>query len=259
MMTDSEIRNRSGERIDHTFHPGSRTDTLVVLGHGVTGNKDRPHLIALAEGLSELGWPCLRISYSGNGGSEGRFEDSCITKEIGDLQSVLDAVPHGVQVAYIGHSMGGAVGVLTAARDLRIRTLVSLAGMTHTADFVKREFGDVTPGVGFMWEEEGHPLSETYASDLQQIGNTLSAAEAVTQPWLLIHGDADDLVPIQDGRDAFDAAVGEKEFLAIPGAGHSFSETGYKPLVEAVDRWLQDHLTSCQEWDRVVGDAQPSP
>ena len=243
MMTDREIRNRSNEKIDHTYHPGVRADALVILAHGVTGDKDRSHLVALADGLSALGWPCLRISYSGNGESEGRFEDSCITKEIGDLQSVLDGIPHTTQVAYIGHSMGGAVGVLTAARDLRIKVLVSLAGMTHTAAFVEREFGEVTPGEGMMWEDENFPLSETYVSDLKSIGDTLSAAEAVIQPWLLIHGDADDLVPLQDGRDAFEAATCEKQWLAISGAGHSFGEASYPQLVDAVDGWLKTSFT----------------
>ena len=238
MMTDCEIRNRSGERIDHHFHPGTRADALVILAHGVTGNMDRPHLVALADGLAARGWPCLRISYSGNGGSEGRFEDSCITKEIGDLQAVLDAVPDTAKAAYVGHSMGGAVGVLTAARDLRIRALISLAGMTHTAAFVQREFGDVTPGQGCMWDDENCPLSETYVDDLNSINDTLSAAEAVTQPWLLIHGEADDLVPVQDSRDALAAAICEKQILEIAGAGHSFDEANYPELVAAVDGWL---------------------
>lgn len=238
MMTDCEIRNRSGERIDHHFHPGTRADALVILAHGVTGNMDRPHLIALADGLAARGWPCLRISYSGNGGSEGRFEDSCITKEIGDLQAVLDAVPDTAKAAYVGHSMGGAVGVLTAARDLRIRALISLAGMTHTAAFVQREFGDVTPGQGCMWDDENCPLSETYVDDLNSINDTLSAAEAVTQPWLLIHGEADDVVPVQDSRDAHAAAICEKQVLEIAGAGHSFDEANYPELVAAVDGWL---------------------
>lgn len=238
MINDFEIRNRSGERIEHTFHPGTRADVLVIIAHGVTANKDRPQLVALGEGLSARGWPCLRISYTGNGGSEGRFEDSCITKEIGDLQALLEMVPDTARVAYVGHSMGGAVGVLTAARDLRIRALVSLAGMTHTADFVQREFAGVTPGEGFMWDDEEFPLSQTYVDDLRSIGNTLSAAEAVTQPWLLIHGDADDLVPIQDGRDAFEAAICPKLFIEIPGAGHSFDEGSYPKLVDGVDSWL---------------------
>ncbi len=242
MMTSCEIRNRQNERIDHTFHPGTRADALVILGHGVTGNKDRPLLIAIAEALAAHGWPCLRISFSGNGESGGAFENSNITKEIADLQAVLNAVPNDVRVAYVGHSMGGAVGVLTAARDMRIFTLVSLAGMTHTADFVQREFGDVTPGGGFMWDDEDCPLSQEYVDDLTALGDTLSAAEAVTQPWLLIHGTADDVVPVRDGHDAFAAATCEKQWLEIPGAEHAFDESTYPQIIDAVETWLLTHI-----------------
>ncbi|MEX1115488.1 MAG: alpha/beta hydrolase [Akkermansiaceae bacterium] len=242
MLTSCEIRNRQEERLDHTFHPGIRADVLIILGHGLTGNKDRPQLVALATGLAARGWPCLRISYSGNGESEGHFEDCTITKEIADLQVVLDAVPNNVKVAYVGHSMGAAVGVLTAARDMRICGLVSLAGMTHTAAFVEREFGGVTPGAGFMWDEPNCPLSVKFAEDLNRIHDTLSAAEAVTQPWLFIHGSADDLVPVQDSHDAYQATVVEKSWLEIPGAGHSFDESSYPQLVDAVDTWLTIHF-----------------
>lgn len=241
-MTSSEIRNPAGERIDTTFHHGQRLDTLVILGHGVTGNKDRPLLVAVAEGLEKRGWACLRISYTGNGESEGRFEDSCISKEISDLTSVIDDVPDDVKIAYVGHSMGGAVGVMTASQDARIHVLVSLAGMTHTADFAKREFGEVTPGQGNMWDEPEHPLSETFWSDLTTIGSTLEAAAKVVQPWLLVHGDADDLVPIHDGEEAFAAATCEKQWLPIPGAGHVFDASSYPLIVEAVDGWLRKHL-----------------
>jgi uncharacterized protein len=238
MITENFVRNRFGESIDYTYHPAGRADALVVLGHGVTGNKDRPLLVALAEGLGERGWPCLRISYTGNGESEGRFEDSCITKEVGDLQALLALVPDTVNVAYVGHSMGAAVGVLTAARDLRIRVLVSLSGMTHSAAFLEREFSSIVPGQGNMWDEEGCPLSEEFVADLTAIGDTLSAAEAVTQPWLLIHGDADDVVPVQDSRDACDAAVCEKKLIELVAAGHSFDETFYPQLVEEIDQWM---------------------
>ncbi len=237
-MSSFEISNRAGERIDYQFHAGSKMDVLVILGHGVTANMDRPHLVALAEGLSARGWPCLRFSFSGNGKSQGNFAQSCITKEVGDLQAVLDAVPDTVSVVYLGHSMGGAVGVLTAVRDLRIRALVSLAGMTHTAAFVEREFGDVTPGEGCMWDKPECPLSWTFVDDLRLIGSTLDAAAAVSQPWLLIHGTADDVVPIQDGRDAFEAAGCDKEWLEIEGAEHLFGEPFYPQLVDAVDGFL---------------------
>ncbi len=238
----NNLINPSGETLDHAFHPGSQRGTLLILGHGVTGNKDRPLLVALAGGLSARGWPCLRFSFAGNGQSGGRFEDCTITKEVADLKAVLDMVPQEIRVAYAGHSMGSAVGVLTAATDPRIRVLVSLAGMTHTAAFAEREFGGVRPDAGVMWEDESCPLSSTFMDDMRDVGDILKETAEVTQPWLLIHGEADDVVPIQDGLEAFAAAVCEKEWLAIEGAGHSFDEDCHPRIIEAMDQWLQRHL-----------------
>lgn len=236
-----DIRNSSGERLDHHFHPAERRDTLLILGHGLTGDMDRPLLVAIAEGLSARGWPCLRISFSGNGGSDGSFENSNITKQISDLEAVLDNVPDYVRIAYAGHSMGGAVGVMAAA-DLRIRALVSLAGMTHTAEFGRREFGGLVPGKDCLWEDEDFPLSAKLMDDLTTIGSTLGAAAKVLQPWLLIHGAEDDVVPLQDSRDAHAAASCEKRLLEIPEAGHVFGEASYPLIVDAVDAWLGAHF-----------------
>ena len=241
-MENGQIRNPQGEALDVAFHGGKKLGALVVLGHGVTGNKDRPLLVAVAEGLAAKGWPCLRISFSGNGDSEGKFEESTITKDIGDLAAVLEAVPQEKRIAYIGHSMGAAVGVLAAVRRMDIQALVSLAGMTYTAEFIQREFGEVEPGKGFMWDEEDCPLSEAYVEDLKSIGDTLGAAVRVNQPWLLIHGSADDVIPLKDSRDAFEAASCRKEMLEIPGAGHVFGEETYPSIVEAVDAFLSKCL-----------------
>ena len=241
MQATSQIHNPQGERLDVAFHGGTNLGVLVVLGHGVTGNKDRPLIVALAEGLAAKGWPCLRISFSGNGESEGRFGDSTVTKEIDDLRAVLKTVPQEKRIAYIGHSMGAAVGVLTASTGLNIQALVSLAGMVHTADFVEREFGDVEPGNGCMWEEEDCPLSEEFSEDLKSIGDTLDAAAKVMQPWLLIHGTEDDVVPPKDSKDAFAVAKCRKELIEIPGAGHVFGEESYPQIVDAVD----DFLSGC--------------
>lgn len=238
----NDMRNPSGERIDHQFHPAENRESLMILGHGLTGNMDRPLLVALAEGLSQRGWPCLRISFSGNGDSEGRFEESNITKQVGDLQAVLGSVPDYVRIAYAGHSMGAAVGVLTAPTDLRIRGLVSLAGMTHTGDFARREFGALVPGQDCLWEDEDFPLSAALMDDLTAIGSTLEAAAKVMQPWLLIHGTEDDVVPLQDSRDAHAAANCVKRLVEIPAAGHVFDEASYPVIVDAVDAWLGMHF-----------------
>jgi uncharacterized protein len=235
----TQIRNGRGERLDFAMHPGSAdTSTLMVLGHGVTGNKDRPLLVTLAEALSAAGIATVRISFSGNGTSEGRFEESCVSKEVDDLGAVLDAFP-GWKIGYAGHSMGAAVGVLRAASDSRIHFLVSLAGMAHTAAFAEREFGNVTPGQGLMWDKPECPLSQTYMDDMRRVQSVLESARRIRVPWLFVHGSTDDVVPVQDSRDLFAAAVEPKQLIELPEADHVFSDTQAVEMARHVVDWVK--------------------
>lgn len=236
----NEIRNRRGERLDFAFHDGGGPDpTLVVFGHGVTGSKDRPLLVALAEHLAREGVHVLRFSFSGNGASEGRFEEATLTKEVEDLGSVLDALP-GWQVGYAGHSMGGAIGVLRAGEDRRIRFLISLAGMAHPAAFAEREFARVTPGAGNMWDDPDCPLSAAFLADMRRVGSVSAFAGRISVPWLLVHGLADDLVPPQDSRDLFALATEPKRLVEIPEADHVFSEPHAATVAEVMVSWVRE-------------------
>lgn len=231
------IKNVHGERLDFTFHPGAPGATqLAIIGHGVTGHKDRPFLVALAEGLRGAGIPVLRISWSGNAGSEGRFADCTISKEVADLGAVLDACA-GYTVTYVGHSMGGAVGVLRASTDPRIRRLITLAGMVNTRAFAEHHFGALTPGRDLMWGKPGCVLSPAYMDDLCRIGSVVGQAAKIAVPWLLVHGNADRLVPLQDSRDALALARGPTELVELDGCDHIW-EPGFIPrMVATVVAW----------------------
>jgi len=232
------IQNAQGERLDFTFAGDPDADTVVVFGHGVTANKDRPFLVALGDALTERGVANLRFSFAGNGDSEGRFEDATVTKEVADLGAVLDALGDR-RLAYVGHSMGGAVGVLRAAEDSRIQALVSLAGMVHTADFAQRKFGDLTPGKDCMWDKPECPLSQTFMDDMAAIGNVLDQARKVTVPWLLVHGDADTVVPLQDSLDVRSATDRRAAIAELAGADHVFSQPAMTgAMVEAAAPWI---------------------
>lgn len=234
-----EIRNRQGERLDFNYHAGApELSTLVVLGHGVTGNKDRPLLVELATLLARTGIHALRFSFAGNGDSEGRFEDATITKEVEDLGAVMDAL-RGWHVGYAGHSMGAAVGVLRASTDRRITFLISLAGMAHPAAFLQREFGNVIPGIGCMWEQPECPLSQAFHDDMLRVHSVKTAARRVRVPWLLVHGLADEVVPPQNSRDLFAVAADPRKLLEIPKADHIFSGAPAASVASSVAAWIR--------------------
>ena len=238
----STIRNGHAERIDYELRGPDVRRELVVIGHGVTANRDRPFLVALADALSEIGVPSLRFSFSGNGASEGRFEDSTISKEVEDLGAVIDALePLQLErLTFVGHSMGGAVGVLRTASDPRIHALASLAGMVFTRDFCERKFGALTPGQDLMWDKPECPLSQAFVDDLTSIGDVLRPAAAIRVPWLLVHGTGDTVVLPRDSHEARAAAGGRPQLIEIPDVDHVFSDAGTARMCEAVVGWYRE-------------------
>lgn len=243
---DQIIKNASGETLDYTFTTGAadcRDESwVVILGHGVTGNKDRPVIVDTAKALSDAGFDTLAFSFAGNGGSEGDFRSATISKEVDDLDAVIDAVaPTYPNIAYLGHSMGGAVGVVRATRDDRIKALVSIAGMIDTKAFATTEFGEERPDEGLMWEEESCPLSSAFMTDLcETIGSVEPLANNVKIPWLLVHGTADDVVLPKDTESVKRLRGDAVDAVFVEGADHSFGELAHKlQLTDAVADWMR--------------------
>lgn len=64
-------------------------------------------------------------------------------------------------------------------------------------------------------------------------------------PTILIHGDADDLVPISHSQDIyakFQEAKVPVDFITIEGAGHGFKDEDGKRAISAVVAWFDEHL-----------------
>lgn len=251
----AEIRNRRGERLEFAWDGWGATGAtqasrdVVILAHGVTSSFDRPYLVELGDWLARRRLHALRFSFSGNGGSEGRFEDATPTKELDDATSVVDALSAAgfTRIAWVGHSMGAAIGTMLAARDDRVHALVSLAGMFHVARFFERHFAQLPFGEPMLGKAKC-PWSRALAEDAARIGSLHDAARRVTVPWLLVHGDADEMVPLQDSEDALAAGDRSKRLLVpLAGSDHRFRDGaprnvyhGVIPhVVSAVVPWLE--------------------
>ncbi len=242
-----KIVNSQGEVLDYSFHSANlptNKDTLVLIGHGLTGDKNRELVVAVANGLAEKGWNCVRFSYSGNGDSQGSYKDMCISKEVSDLKAVIQHVKKDYQkIIYIGHSMGAAVGALVVANDQLgdIVAMVSLAGMVNTLTFCETEFGNQVPDDSYMWDDMNCPLTQVFVDDLTQIKTILPAVEQVETPWLLIHGSADDVVLPIDSEQLYQQLKSARTKIMIPDADHSFSE--HQPqVVSAIEEFLDTQI-----------------
>jgi len=246
-MIDPPILNPFGEKLDFRFTPASegtpKPGWIVILAHGVTGNLDRPVIADTAAALNAAGFDTLRFSFAGNGDSEGDFRDATITKEICDLSAVIHAAAHHYpHIAVVGHSMGAAVAVVTAAGNRRVSALVSLAGMVDTEQFAETEFGEVDPDRGLMWDEPACPLSCAFMRDLcDTIGNVAPQAEKIDCPWLLVHGTADDVVLPVDTATIAKSRGDAVTARFIDGADHSFNDPAHKSeMTRTVADWLAE-------------------
>lgn len=245
-MDCTAIQNAAGEHLDATWHEAQgqiamgpeNKPFVVVIGHGVTANKDREWAVCLAETIAAGGFHALRFSFSGNGDSEGCFEESCPSKEASDLGAVLDTL-QAFAVIYVGHSMGAAVGVMRAAQDSRIQKLVSLGGMVDTADFAERKFGELQPGKDLMWDKPECPLSQSFLDDMRTIASVESQAQSLQIPWLLVHGSEDTVVPLAESERLVQSVAPAPELQVLEGGDHVFSGASSSDMAARVLKWLQ--------------------
>tara|TARA_Y100001960_G_scaffold333654_1_gene440007 strand:+ start:1346 stop:1816 length:471 start_codon:yes stop_codon:yes gene_type:complete len=151
------------------------------------------------------------------------------------LSAVLDFVENRPSI-FIGHSMGAAVGLKLASTDQRLKALVSLAGMINVKDFFDKQFGNLSIG-DLMLGREGCPLSQQLLEDAKEIETLTNLGSKINIPLLFVHGDKDELVPIQDSIDMEQASYGKTHLVTISDCDHKF-EGHYDKLVEAVVPWV---------------------
>ncbi len=134
------------------------------------------------------------------------------------------------------------MGVLCAAVDERISALVSLAGMVHIGEFMRNHFGRLRPGEDGMFDKPDCPLTQGFLDDAYALDSVLGHASRISVPWLIVHGNADEIVPLQDSLDIQKAAGGRIELVELMG-DHRFT-AGEDAMTEAVVPWLEQRFAT---------------
>jgi putative redox protein len=219
----------------------------VILCHGMDSNKTSEKLVFLSRELARRGVLALRFDFSYAGESSGKFEEITYSGEVDDLKAAYKFLKdrHGSKTALLGSSMGGTVALMFAAQEPEVAALVTVSAPLHPENFPGRI---LTAGQLWDWRRRGFILyngrrfNASLLEDLESI-NVEGCARKVACPVLVLHGDADSVVPVEEAYQLYDCLMATKRLSILPGADHQFSnpEMMGRAVNEALD-WLTRHV-----------------
>ena len=238
---------------------GARPRPAVLILHGFKGFMHWGFFPELSRRLAEAGLVAVSFNTSGSGigedletftDTEG-FAKNTYSKELEDLELVreharaLADVDPG-RLGLFGHSRGGGVALLHAARRGDYRAVVTWAAIDdvdRVDEATKRE-----------WRERGHifiPNARTgqqHRLDLDALEDVernrealdvLAACSRLHAPVLVVHGTADPAVPFH-ASERIAAALPRARHLALEGEGHTFGATHpFQGTTPALERALE--------------------
>jgi fermentation-respiration switch protein FrsA (DUF1100 family) len=220
-VTVNRLETPDGAHIVTWYAPAKPGRPTVLYFHGNAGEiGDRPKRFQY---YAERGLGVLYVSYRGYGGSTGQISETGLITDA--LVSYNWLLAHGVaprQIALVGESLGTGVAVQLAAQKL-VGALALEAPYTSTADIA----------AAFYWWLPVRMLMKDQFHSVDFIGK-------VTAPLLVIHGEADTLIPVRYGKALYAAANQPKELAVIPGFGHEvlFEDSTWAREVDFFDRMI---------------------
>jgi len=242
-MDKVHFTNIDGESLTGIFDdPKKPTDTCIIVCHGFASSKDFKLIWHISDAIAQSGLCSFRFDFSGCGESEGEFRDSSYVKQKHDLHSAIDFVMKKgyKKIVLVGHSMGGAVSLMTAANDKRVIAVVDLAAPSHPErDFVKKfnvaQHKDMEH-YHFILGSKKYTLSKRFVEDISE-AKIDKAVKSLKIPLLFVHGTEDSVVGHDQSQHLFEISSGKKKIEIIQGANHLFSKH-MKEVSEIVSSWV---------------------
>lgn len=231
-MESLSIPNSEGKSIAAVVHrPATRTDKLAILCPGYLDTKDYMHLTALADELSMHGYTAVRFDPTGTWESEGDISEYLTTQYLKDIGSVLEYMLRQAPYTHVllgGHSRGGQVSILYAARDSRISEVLGIMPSHGPVEGKRRK----------DWEKAGVSVSSRdipgndkerkefrvpfqHVLDRDQY-DALGDIKKISAPVVLIATEFDVSVPPEEVRVLFENANEPKKFIFVENMDHEY-------------------------------------
>jgi pimeloyl-ACP methyl ester carboxylesterase len=239
------VRTLDGLTLRGWYCPTPRRRHLLVLVHGK--GEAWPEMAALGRDLHGHGYDVLLFDLRGHGQSDSA-RLSMGRHERRDLRAVLAwADREGFKedrVGWLGYSMGASTVVMEAAQNPRIRVAVLDSPYGHLPELLNEQL----PRYSHLpsWFNPGILTAAqlVYGVRTDDLIPIKSARSWGDRPLLLIHGEADSIVPVGQALRLARAAGPSCQTVTLPGVEHVEAyEADPGRYVAAVDRFFQRHLS----------------
>lgn len=236
--------------------PQGRSPTglpLVVLPHGGPQARDYPGFDWWAQAMASRGYAVLQVNYRGSAGFGQSFLEAGYGEWGGKMQTDLsDGVAHvaadGVidpaRVCIVGASYGGYAALAGVSLQSDVyRCAAAFAGVSDLQKMVTW----IKPRKGELAERYWlrYMGADDETAPVLRERSPAAFAHRITAPVLLIHGNDDTVVGIEQSREmakAMEAAGKPVEFITLPGEDHYLSRGQTRlEMLEAIVGFLERH------------------
>ncbi len=247
MLEIAKFKNSAGDNLVGVLHKSKNTSKAVIIAHGFTSNKDRKRHIQLANALAKAGITAFRIDFGGSGESDDR--EITIKAEVDDLLSAIKLLKNkGYKtIGVLGESLGGIVTLSAYSTDMD--AIVLWAPVTKAVD----KYKELTPQLDEQIKKQGYYVKNKDNKDFRIPKEYLnertnldrdSVLSKVKIPVMIVHGTADDTIPINNSKEAIELLPKGSKLEVIENWEH-----GDHKMDESMDMiipktlgWFKKHL-----------------
>ncbi len=252
---NSILKGENGRSIllDYQYQETQEPLPVVIFCHGYKGFKDWGAWNLMGSAFAKAGFLFIKFNYSHNGGTVEEpidfpdldaFSKNNYSMEVRETKLVLDWIENSqlpvdkTKINLIGHSRAGGITTIVTANDPRVSKLITLAGVADYAErFPSGKALEEWKEKGVMYVKNGRtqqdmPHLYQFFEDFkhnEEALTILKQAQKIKQPHLILHGDNDEAVSINDAHKLHEASPYSQLKLIrdanhVLGASHPWNE-----------------------------------